>query len=613
MPAKGPAPAAAPRAGLTKVTLGYGHLLKTLPSPTLPNTVNGKSDAKRKPSPAIDAPPESSSDDASLVDDEELVDITSPPEAKRRQSPTIRAPRNGNGEAPTSPDTASGAISSYMEPSRIPHTTFASLKRKSARGYESEAHPKTTEEDIKLGIKDNIDDPFSVFQSSPKIKRFQSTYAKTSNIHGSIAAQREKKPIKKSTAVVKEGAGGFKKADRGVLDSLIDKHDQANADGAFKDPNSLYDIGKHTTKNNRRTSRNSQSTLQDTPTFKIPKILPSPQRESPRKRSGFIAPPSIPGERRSPRKIRSSNAFKNPLDTELTGFLSSNVLGGFLEKDAFKTLQDLQLPPSSVTASSLQSTSNEAASSVSSLSSPPESPILDASIEHQAFSTFNIPEYHNHSEAKCPVCRKTVDRDFLESFNNGSRLNVRQQGQFCRAHQKRAAVAEWEERGYPKIDWDRFGKRLKKHHHVIDDILTGLRQSFYRNALDDLVKSGRNRTLAQKMMSGESIEALSPGYYGTRGARAMEDNIIENFSPTLRRLAASDKLISSGGVSDYVQAVLVPELAVMLVKEDMGIDDDERAREILRESVEIGDLLNEEEDEVVHLPDRDEDEEDEDM
>ena len=219
MPAKGPAPAAAPRTGLTKVTLGYGHLLKTLPSPTLSNTVNGKSDAKREPSPAIDAPPESSSDGASLVDDKELVNLTTPPKAKRRKGPTIRAPRNGNGKRSTSPDATSAASSSYMEPSRIPHTTFASLREKPARGYGSEAHPKTAKEDIKLGIKDDSDDPFSVFQS-PKSKMFQSTYARTSNIHGSIAAQREKKPIKKSTAVVKEGAGGFKRADRDIIDSL---------------------------------------------------------------------------------------------------------------------------------------------------------------------------------------------------------------------------------------------------------------------------------------------------------------------------------------------------------------------------------------------------------
>ena len=86
------------------------------------------------------------------------------------------------------------------------------------------------------------------------------------------------------------------------------------------------------------------------------------------------------------------------------------------------------------------------------------------------------------------------------------------------------------------------------------------------------------------------------------------ENIMSNFSPKMRRLAASDKLISSSGVSGYVQAVLVPELAVVLAKEDMGVDDDERARAILRESVEIGDLLNEEEDEVVRLLDRDEEE-----
>lgn len=76
-----------------------------------------------------------------------------------------------------------------------------------------------------------------------------------------------------------------------------------------------------------------------------------------------------------------------------------------------------------------------------------------------------------------------------------------------------------------------------------------------------------------------------------------------SFAPKVRRLAASDKLIASAGVAGYVQAVLAPELAVMLVMEDMRVDEDE-ARAILRDSKEIGDLLNEEEDEVI----RDEDE-----
>lgn len=41
----------------------------------------------------------------------------------------------------------------------------------------------------------------------------------------------------------------------------------------------------------------------------------------------------------------------------------------------------------------------------------------------------------------------------------------------------------------------------------------------------------------------------------------------------------------------YSQAVLVPELAVRLIKEDMDVDDDS-ARQIMRESVDIGEKLN---------------------
>lgn len=71
--------------------------------------------------------------------------------------------------------------------------------------------------------------------------------------------------------------------------------------------------------------------------------------------------------------------------------------------------------------------------------------------------------------------------------------------------------------------------------------------------------------------------------------------ITKTLTPQLRRLAGSDKLIAgSGGVSGYVQAVLVPELATLLVMEDMDVGK-ERAIDILSESIEIGDLVNEEE------------------
>lgn len=51
--------------------------------------------------------------------------------------------------------------------------------------------------------------------------------------------------------------------------------------------------------------------------------------------------------------------------------------------------------------------------------------------------------------------------------------------------------------------------------------------------------------------------------------------------------------------------VLVPELTVMLVKDDMSLENDEEARAVLKESSNIGDLLNKEEDDHVE---RDEEE-----
>lgn len=73
---------------------------------------------------------------------------------------------------------------------------------------------------------------------------------------------------------------------------------------------------------------------------------------------------------------------------------------------------------------------------------------------------------------------------------------------------------------------------------------------------------------------------------------------MSHFAPKIRRLASSDQLISAGGVSRYVQSVLVPELAVLLVMDDMSVDA-EGAREVLGDSVDLGNLLNEEEDDEV--------------
>ena len=84
------------------------------------------------------------------------------------------------------------------------------------------------------------------------------------------------------------------------------------------------------------------------------------------------------------------------------------------------------------------------------------------------------------------------------------------------------------------------------------------------------------------------------------------EHLVSSFSRPIRRLAKTDRLIvASGGLSVFVHAVLVPELAVSLVREDMNVDEEE-ARQIIKESSDLGELLNEEEEEVVTRKKKDE-------
>ena len=85
----------------------------------------------------------------------------------------------------------------------------------------------------------------------------------------------------------------------------------------------------------------------------------------------------------------------------------------------------------------------------------------------------------------------------------------------------------------------------------------------------------------------------------------MSENIIDSFSSQLRRIAVTDRLVAARGVTGYVQNVLVPELAVRLICEDMGLGAEE-SRQIMRESISLGDLLNEEVEDVITWKEGDE-------
>lgn len=100
-------------------------------------------------------------------------------------------------------------------------------------------------------------------------------------------------------------------------------------------------------------------------------------------------------------------------------------------------------------------------------------------------------------------------------------MSLRQQAQFCKAHKERSAESEWTERGYPIIDWQQLDARIANFHTSMDDILSTRKSSFYRNAFEDTLKSGKNKTIQECLIGGDEIEGMSPGYYGGRGAKVM--------------------------------------------------------------------------------------------
>lgn len=91
----------------------------------------------------------------------------------------------------------------------------------------------------------------------------------------------------------------------------------------------------------------------------------------------------------------------------------------------------------------------------------------------------------------------------------------------------------------------------------------------------------------------EEALMMTTGYYGPRGGQLFEEKILSRFSGLIRQLAGRDSIMASRGVSEYIQGVLVPELATLLIMQDMSVDS-EAARKIMRESTEMGELINDE-------------------
>ncbi|KAJ5157197.1 uncharacterized protein N7482_008297 [Penicillium canariense] len=287
--------------------------------------------------------------------------------------------------------------------------------------------------------------------------------------------------------------------------------------------------------------------------FKVPREIHAPSPRKPR-----------PGKKTR----KSSPGFKNPPAFSIDSNSHSSLGASSFKEPQSKDLDDED-------------------SLLSSLSSLPSSPSSEARAQPRP--------------ALCPMCKEEVDPNLLEQFLAQPKQRVREQQQFCASHQQQTAKKDWESQGYPDIDWDTFDERVQKHFPELEKLLIPDCSCFYRNILNSTLRSGKAQNF-RLTLAGDGLETMSCGYYGTKGSGKMLQALTDRFALKLRRLATSDHIVKQAGVVGYAQSVLVPELAVRLVKEDMGVSDD-TARQILRESIALGEKLNPALDDVVPIPD----------
>lgn len=186
----------------------------------------------------------------------------------------------------------------------------------------------------------------------------------------------------------------------------------------------------------------------------------------------------------------------------------------------------------------------------------------------------------------CPMCDEQVDEELLKEFSKGARMVMAQQSKFCRMHKKKSAEELYVEKGYPEIDWTTLVARIERHHDFLKSLIMGA-ESHFAGILTENIRTGNARTLLTTQ------EYPTPGYYGLRGMALMTEMVTETFSRLLRKRAPTDTRISGRGYTGFVQSVLVPELAVKLIQEDLSLDGD-KAREVMVESRELGEILNDE-------------------
>ncbi|KAG6054578.1 hypothetical protein E4U17_003656 [Claviceps sp. LM77 group G4] len=330
--------------------------------------------------------------------------------------------------------------------------------------------------------------------------------------------------------------------------------------------------------------------------IQIPEDFARSSPEKPKTKKLLILPEAIQSSPRpvAPRKlllVPALDDFDDKLSTKAESITSS--LKYSYRKERRKIGQRLELdralsPSSAVFTSTALSTRSERQKI------PNEDHYRSSSIEFSDMDDFASEDLGSRdrnqvaevakTEAVCPWCGEEVDAKLLHDFSKGQRLNVRLQTMFCHEHKKKSAEETWQQKNYPRVEWDSIETRFARHRAPLLAIING-RPSHFRTIHKENIETGRARSMKKE-------GNMNPGYYGPRGFNIMCDYLVEEYGNLLKKKAVDDIVIAGRGSASFIQNVLVAELAVQMIMEDMHVPEDE-AIIILEDSKMLGELVHE--------------------
>lgn len=153
----------------------------------------------------------------------------------------------------------------------------------------------------------------------------------------------------------------------------------------------------------------------------------------------------------------------------------------------------------------------------SSLSSPPSELASLLSADDDEF-TQDIPT--STEQSLCPNCNAPVDPELLSEYLLRPNRRLKDDRLFCESHKINTAEKDWTDNKYPMIDWDVFDKRVQRHLTELERLLVPNPSTFFRGRFESTLNDGQAKVFKFDL-EGDSIEGLSCGYYGPRGANKM--------------------------------------------------------------------------------------------